>query len=150
MHSLQQDNILPDLTSQKLVTACQNTYNLFDSAKYNNISPYVLASLIYQESRWQIDAVSPVKACGLTQVIGKYIGVNCKTLTSSPEFSIESGAFVLSNYLNHTKGDLNKALQCYSTGYKCNYPKYARSIIRRANLIKQKHKAILAIFNQGI
>lgn len=150
MHALQQDNSLPELTSQTLFTACSQAHNLFDSANYNDVDPYILASLIYQETRWQKDAVSKVKACGLTQVIGKYIGVSCQTLIDSPDLAIESGAFVLSNYLNHTNGNLDKALQCYSTGYKCSYPKYSRSIIKRAKKIKQKHTLIIATINQGI
>lgn len=150
MHALQQESFLPDLTPQTLTVACSQAANLFDSASYNKVDPYILASLIYQESRWDPKAISKVKACGLTQVIGKYIGVPCHTLTGSPEFSIESGAFVLANYLDHTQGDVNKALQCYSTGYKCSYPKYARAIIKRAKKIKQKHISIVTTINQGI
>ena len=139
-----------DITSKGVENSCTYSQDLINTAEENNLSPFLLAALIFQESRWQTDLQSPVGACGLTQVVGKYFGISCAFLKKNPALAIETGAHVINLYLEHTQNDLDKALACYSTGYKCSYPKYSRSIIKRAKKIKQKHTLIIATINQGI
>lgn len=137
------------ITDSALATSCAYAEDVIYAAESNNVDPFILSALIYQESRWDEDATSPVGACGLTQVIPKYLHLKCSQLNNSPGLSIEAGAQVLSKYKTYAKGNVNKALQCYSTGYKCNYPSYAKRIIKLANKIKHQHNQV-NLFFQGI
>lgn len=142
--NLQQDI---KLDNEGLSNVCLYSQDLITISEEENFNPFILSSLIYQESRWKNNLVSTKKACGLTQVLTKYLGVNCDFLHRNPDLAIQTGLHVLSIYLEHTDGNLHKALECYSTGYKCNYPKYAKSILKRAALFEEKYNEILSQYD---
>jgi len=128
-----------NIKSQGLINFCKYSEDLVLSAEENKIDPFILVALIYQESRWITDLTSSVGACGLTQVIPRYLGQECNFLLNAPDLAIEAGAYVLQKYKYEflKVHDIEKALQCYSTGVKCSYPLYSKKILQNAKLFKK-------------
>ena len=84
------------------------------SERYN-LSPALLEALVWQESRWRENAVSPVGARGLAQLMpgtARYLGVN----PDDPFASLEGGARYLREQLDRFDGNLEKALAAYNAG----------------------------------
>lgn len=84
------------------------------AAKYD-ISPALLEAVVWQESRWNPNAVSPVGARGLTQLMpgtARMMGVD----PGDPHANLEGGAKYLRLQLDAFKGDIEKALAAYNAG----------------------------------
>lgn len=84
------------------------------AARYD-LSPSLLEALVWQESRWHENAVSPAGARGLAQLMpgtARYLGVN----PDDPHANLEGGARYLREQLNRFGGDLEKALAAYNAG----------------------------------
>lgn len=80
-----------------------------------NLSPALLEALVWQESRWRENAVSPAGARGLAQLMpgtARYLGVN----PDDPMQNLEGGARYLHEQINRFGGDLEKALAAYNAG----------------------------------
>jgi soluble lytic murein transglycosylase-like protein len=111
-----------------------------------NISPTLLAALIWQESRWNQSAVSPKGAIGLAQLMpgtARDLGVDPR----DPMSNLLGGARYLRQMLNQFDGDLEKALAAYNAGpgrvRRANgipaireTRAYVASIVQRASLTK--------------
>lgn len=84
------------------------------AAKYD-ISPALLEAVVWQESRWRTNAVSPVGARGLAQLMpgtARMMGVN----PDDPNANLEGGARYLRMQLDAFDGNLEKALAAYNAG----------------------------------
>lgn len=84
------------------------------AAKYD-ISPALLEAVVWQESRWNPSALSPVGARGLAQLMpgtARAMGVN----PDDPHANLEGGARYLRLQLDAFGGDLEKALAAYNAG----------------------------------
>jgi soluble lytic murein transglycosylase-like protein len=84
------------------------------AAKYD-ISPTLLEAVVWQESRWNPRAVSPVGARGLAQLMpgtARQMGVN----PHDPSANLEGGARYLRLQLDAFGGDIEKALAAYNAG----------------------------------
>jgi soluble lytic murein transglycosylase-like protein len=84
------------------------------AAKYD-ISPTLLEAVVWQESRWNTAAVSPVGARGLAQLMpgtARQMGVN----PHDPNANLEGGARYLRLQLDAFGGDIEKALAAYNAG----------------------------------
>jgi soluble lytic murein transglycosylase-like protein len=84
------------------------------AAKYD-ISPSLLEAVVWQESRWNSAAVSPVGARGLAQLMpgtARMMGVN----PDDPHANLEGGARYLRQQLDAFGGDVIKALAAYNAG----------------------------------
>ena len=80
-----------------------------------DLSPALLEAVVWQESRWRADAVSPVGARGLAQLIpgtAREMGVN----PDDPLANLEGGARYLRAQLDRFDGDVEKALAAYNAG----------------------------------
>ncbi len=80
-----------------------------------DLSPALLEAVVWQESRWRANAVSPVGARGLTQLMpgtAREMGVD----PSDPYANLEGGARYLREQLDRFDGDLEKALAAYNAG----------------------------------
>ncbi len=84
------------------------------AAKYD-ISPALLEAVVWQESRWNELARSPVGARGLAQLMpgtAAQMGVN----SADPVSNLEGGARYLRMQLDAFGGDIEKALAAYNAG----------------------------------
>jgi soluble lytic murein transglycosylase-like protein len=84
------------------------------AARYG-LSPLLLEALVWQESRWRSNAISPKGAVGLTQLMpgtAALLGVN----PHDPIANLDGGARYLRQMLDRFGGDLVKALAAYNAG----------------------------------
>lgn len=84
-------------------------------ARRFDLSPALIEALVWQESRWRTDAVSPVGARGLAQLMpgtARELGVDA----SDPFANLEGGARYLRAQIDRFDGDLEKALAAYNAG----------------------------------
>lgn len=98
-------SIIPDLYAAKV----QELARRFD------LSPALIEALVWQESRWRANAVSPVGARGLAQLMpatARELGVD----PADPFANLEGGARYLRAQLDRFGGDLEKALAAYNAG----------------------------------
>ncbi len=80
-----------------------------------DLSPALMEAVVWQESRWRENAVSPVGARGLAQLMpgtARYLGVDA----NDPFANLEGGARYLREQLDRFDGDLEKALAAYNAG----------------------------------
>lgn len=85
------------------------------AAKSANLSPTLLSALVWQESRWNPQAVSPKGAMGLAQLMpatARDLGVN----PADPVQNLQGGARYLRYLLDTFNGDVEKALAAYNAG----------------------------------
>jgi len=88
---------------------------LKQAATAANISPVLLSALVWQESRWNAQALSPKGAMGLAQLMpatARDLGVN----PADPVQNLTGGARYLRALLDQFNGDLEKALAAYNAG----------------------------------
>jgi len=84
-------------------------------AERYDLSPTLLEALVWQESRWNPRAVSPVGARGLAQLMPA-TARDMKVNPDDPLANLEGGARYLRLMLNMFGGDLEKALAAYNAG----------------------------------
>ena len=80
-----------------------------------DLSPTLIEALVWQESRWRANAVSPVGARGLAQLMpatARDLGVD----PNDPFANLEGGARYLREQLDRFDGNLEKALAAYNAG----------------------------------
>lgn len=80
-----------------------------------DLSPALIEALVWQESRWRADAVSPVGARGLAQLMpgtARELGVDPR----DPHANLEGGARYLRAQLDRFDGNVEKALAAYNAG----------------------------------
>ena len=88
---------------------------LKQAAAAANISPTLLSALVWQESRWNPQAVSPKGAMGLAQLMpgtARDLGVN----PADPAANLIGGARYLRQLLDQFGGNVEKALAAYNAG----------------------------------
>lgn len=124
------------ITKDSLATACEITESIITYSYEESLDPFIVSALIYHESRYKADAKSKAGACGLTQVIPKYVKPTCKQLQSNTDLSVETGISVLKTWFVKSKGSYYRALQCYNSGYYCSNKPYAKKILETAKKIK--------------
>lgn len=86
----------------------------FTAYKYG-LSPDLLEAVVWQESRWRPDAVSPAGARGLTQLMpgtARQLGVD----PADPLAALDGGARYLRMQLDLFGGDVERALAAYNAG----------------------------------
>jgi soluble lytic murein transglycosylase-like protein len=84
-------------------------------AKKYDISPALLEAVVWQESRWQTQALSIKGAQGLAQLMpgtAREMGVDI----ANPMSNLEGGARYLKIQLDRFDGDIEKALAAYNAG----------------------------------
>ncbi|APG63540.1 transglycosylase [Sphingorhabdus lutea] len=82
-----------------------------------DLSPTLIEALIWQESRWKHNALSPAGARGLAQLMpgtAREMGVN----PDDPFANLEGGARYLRQQLDRFDGNIEKALAAYNAGPK--------------------------------
>ena len=87
-----------------------------DAARVQGIDARLLAAVAHRESRWNANAVSPVGACGVMQLMpatARYLGVSN---IFDPRENIFAGAKYLRTLLDTFNGDLDLTLAAYNAG----------------------------------
>ena len=80
-----------------------------------DLSPALLEAVVWQESRWRANALSPVGARGHAQLMpgtAREMGVD----PDDPLANLEGGARYLRQQLDRFEGDVEKALAAYNAG----------------------------------
>ena len=88
---------------------------LTHAAATANLSPTLLSALVWQESRWNPQAVSSKGAIGLAQLMpatARDLGVN----PTDPTANLIGGARYLRTLLDEFDGNVEKALAAYNAG----------------------------------
>lgn len=93
---------------------------IFKHAKANNIDPYLMYSIIIQESQFKPDLISSASAYGLMQIILPTAHTHEKGLTAREllkiEKNIEIGGKILGRLNKKYKGDIAKIAAAYNAG----------------------------------
>jgi soluble lytic murein transglycosylase-like protein len=108
------DRALAPSASRVAVPAAYSAKVAELAARYD-LSPALIEALVWQESRWRADAVSPVGARGLAQLMpatARELGVD----PNDPFANLEGGARYLREQLDRFDGNLEKALAAYNAG----------------------------------
>jgi soluble lytic murein transglycosylase-like protein len=95
------------------------------SAARYNVSPHLLAALVWQESRWHVGAVSPKGAIGLAQLMpatARQLAVDPR----DPQANLDGGAHYLRLMLDQFGGRTDLALAAYNAG--------ARRVLRQGGV----------------
>ena len=89
--------------------------SLVRAAEFAGISPALLEAVIWQESRWRPQALSPAGAMGLGQLMpgtARALGVNPR----DPDANLLGAAVYLRQQLDRFDNDLERALAAYNAG----------------------------------
>jgi soluble lytic murein transglycosylase-like protein len=109
------DHAIADPARNAALVPTRYAATIADLAARFDLSPSLLEAVVWQESRWNENAVSPVGARGLAQLMpgtARYLGVN----SDDPYQNLEGGARYLREQLDRFGGDLEKALAAYNAG----------------------------------
>lgn len=125
----------------------QWTSLILQEAERRDLDPDFLASLVWMESRGDAQAIGPVGAAGLMQVMPKEAGFNWRPTTAElldPETNLYWGARTLATVVRQGEGNIFSALAAYNGGWdQITYrgPKrFAATILRDyANAVAARH-----------
>ncbi len=109
------DHAVADPRSHALTVPQLYRAKVAELAARFDLSPTLIEAMVWQESRWRADAVSPVGARGLAQLMpatARELGVDPR----DPFANLEGGARYLRAQLDRFDGDLEKALAAYNAG----------------------------------
>ncbi|WP_234024896.1 lytic transglycosylase domain-containing protein [Tsuneonella amylolytica] len=106
---------IADAARQAGVVPAVYAAKVFELASRFDLSPALIEALVWQESRWNAGARSPVGARGLAQLMpgtARYLGVD----PDDPFANLEGGARYLREQLDRFDGNIEKALAAYNAG----------------------------------
>ncbi len=106
---------IADAARQAGVVPSLYAVKVAELARRFDLSPTLIEALVWQESRWRANAVSPVGARGLAQLMpgtARDLGVDA----NDPFANLEGGARYLREQLDRFDGDIEKALAAYNAG----------------------------------
>ena len=109
------DHIVADPETHALTVPEFYRAKVTELARRYDLSPTLIEAMVWQESRWRADAVSPVGARGLAQLMpgtARDLGVD----PADPFANLEGGARYLRAQLDRFDGDVEKALAAYNAG----------------------------------
>lgn len=109
------DSVIADPARHAAGVPARYAAKIHELSQRFDLSPALLEAVVWQESRWRENAVSPVGARGLAQLMpgtARYLGVDF----SDPFQNLEGGARYLREQLDRFDGDLEKALAAYNAG----------------------------------
>ncbi len=140
-----------ELLEKDMRFACKNTQLIIDSSNNHNVDKFILAAIIWNESRWNPDVVSSAGACGLTQILRGTFKLKCKDLFE-PYVAIDSAGKILKIfkdeynnkfYRNKILNEDGYSIACYAVGVNCLESKYAinhsKRILKLAGKYKQEY-----------
>lgn len=131
---------------------CEHTTLVKELSEKYSIEPEIIISMVYHESRWNPVSKSSAGACGLTQVIPKWVRnprVSCQDLMQDSDLSLRVGVKLLNNVLRprgFANGNMKVALCMYNAGPRnCRSNKvkrfgtqYSRKVLKTAGNIRKE------------
>src|SRR5687767_8650647 len=108
-------NVGPAASQPALAVPAAYAAKIHELAARFDLSPALLEAVVWQESRWRANALSPVGARGLAQLMpgtAREMGVD----PDDPFANLEGGARYLRQQLDRFDGDVEKALAAYNAG----------------------------------
>jgi soluble lytic murein transglycosylase-like protein len=138
----------------KKVSAKSKAYRLFESQKFSprfinhiltvskekKVDPILVYALMKQESGFQIDAVSPVGAVGLMQVMPFHFNGLDKWYQKEPYVNTRYGIGILADCLKRSHGHIPQALSLYNSGKKNGYLRFNETKAYVANITKDHNR----------
>ena len=133
---------------------------IVQEAQHRNLDPDFLASLVWMESRGDSQAVGPVGAIGLMQIMPSEEGYSWRPTRAellNPATNLFWGTRTLSTVLGQGEGDVFNALAAYNGGWdQIQYrgPKffattimrdYAHAVAKRLGLRDNRWQAVFAV-----
>lgn len=109
------ESVVANLAAQAGLVPATYSAKVAELAQRFDLSPTLIEALVWQESRWRAQAVSPVGARGLAQLMpgtARELGVDA----NDPFANLEGGARYLRQQLDRFDGDLERALAAYNAG----------------------------------
>lgn len=106
---------IADAAAQAGLVPAQYVAKVHELAGRFDLSPALIEAVVWQESRWRADAVSPVGARGLAQLMpgtARELGVDPR----DPFANLEGGVRYLRQQLDRFDGNLEHALAAYNAG----------------------------------
>lgn len=106
---------IADAARQAGVVPAVYAAKVFELANRFDLSPALIEALVWQESRWNAGARSPVGARGLAQLMpgtARYLGVD----PDDPFANLEGGARYLREQMDRFDGNIEKSLAAYNAG----------------------------------
>lgn len=113
--SLVPEGMVANLAAQAGLVPSTYAAKVAELAERFDLSPALIEALVWQESRWRTQAVSPVGARGLAQLMpatARELGVDA----NDPFANLEGGARYLRQQMDRFDGNLEKALAAYNAG----------------------------------
>lgn len=107
------------LSDDAVVRACETAPVLLRYARAYDADPVLLHAIIAKESGWTEGAVSRGGACGLMQVMPRYVEHTCTEL-QDPLVGLRAGLDVWTYWKSKARGDKKQALACYNAGNMCS------------------------------
>lgn len=109
------ERVVADTSINAAMVPSQYADKIAELAERFDLSPALLEAVVWQESRWRANAISPAGARGLAQLMpatARELGVD----PDDPMQNLEGGARYLREQMDRFEGDLEKALAAYNAG----------------------------------
>ena len=108
------------LTATQKIVACSYMQEVVIASYEHDVDFWKLLALIYVESTWTLNAVSPAGACGLTQIIphyhrDKHPGLTCEDLINDPRTAIHLTAVIIRQHYERFNS-YARSLEAYNAG----------------------------------
>jgi len=149
-----------------IIRIAKQVYPLYYSSEIKkvaqefNLDSSILSALIYEESKFEADALSTKGAIGLTQIlpdtanfIAKDLGYNNLLRDSlfEPDINIRFGGYYYKTLLNRYEGDETLALAAYNAGFGAvdkangsleNLPEETQSFVKKVEKSKKVYTTL--------
>lgn len=134
IESLSTKGSLYELSPTNIKVACENTSALIASADSYGINPFIIAAIVWNESRWDVNAFDG-SCCGIGQINPSFVPESCSEL-KKPKISLEVIPRILSTWSKQapagTKDKEVYMIACYAAGNICTKSSKA---VKHANRI---------------
>ncbi len=143
-----------EMTSKSVKVACENAESLIASAEKYGINPFIIAAIVWNESRWDVNAFDG-SCCGIGQINPSFVPETCSQL-KEPKISLQAIPRILLGWKEQApKGTTDKEtfmIACYAAGSICTKSskavKHAARILKIGSLYKEAYEKAAASKNK--
>lgn len=138
------------LDPKAVARACEYSSYLMESSKKHNIDPFVIAAIVWNESRWTPEAFDG-SCCGIGQINPSFVPETCSQL-KDPAISLNRIAAVLDGWRQHKpegQDEYVHMISCYAAGTVCTKSskavKHSKFILSLSARYKQSYDFMSSI-----